>query len=79
MEENQKASGAWVLLGLICPIAGLVLFIVFRNKKPDLSKKSGIGALIGTIISVVFFIIYFAVIIGVLNAYYTGSVAISLL
>lgn len=54
---NEKASFAWVILGFFVPIAGLVLFIVFMNKRKDISKKAGIGALVGVIKNIIVIIL----------------------
>lgn len=54
---NEKASFAWAVLGFFVPIAGLVLFIVFMNKRKDLSKKAGIGALVGVIKNIIVIIL----------------------
>jgi hypothetical protein len=54
---NEKASFAWAILGFFVPIAGLVLFIVFMNKRKDISKKAGIGALVGVIKNIIVFIL----------------------
>lgn len=37
----------WFLIGVVVPILGLVLFIVWKDDKPKNSKSSGIGALAG--------------------------------
>lgn len=60
---SVRASGAWVLLGLCFPVLGFIFYFVFRNKKPDVSKKSGIGALIGIIIEVALSTIYIILIV----------------
>ena len=37
------------LLGAVVPVAGLILFIIWRNEHPKRAKAAGIGALIGWI------------------------------
>ena len=43
----------WAVLGFCIPIVGLVLYIVWRNEKPNCAKKAGIGALVSVILSLV--------------------------
>ena len=54
----------WGLLGFCIPIAGLILFIVWKDQKPASAKSAGIGALVSVILSVVFYIIYFVLMMG---------------
>ena len=43
-QSNPDDSGSvgWGFLGFFIPIAGLILFIVWRNDKPKSSKAAGI-------------------------------------
>lgn len=43
---NSDVPFLWGLLGYFVPIAGLILFIVWKDSKPKDSKAAGIGALI---------------------------------
>lgn len=52
----------WGLLGFFVPIAGLILYFVWKNEAPYKAKSAGIGALIGIALEVIFFIFYVAVI-----------------
>ncbi|MBR4830186.1 MAG: zinc ribbon domain-containing protein [Bacilli bacterium] len=54
---NEKANFAWAVLGFCVPVVGLILFLVFKNSRKDLSKKAGIGALIGFIKNVIVIIL----------------------
>ena len=47
----------WGFLGFCFPLVGLILFLVWKDTKPNTSKAAGIGALVGVIVSVVFYII----------------------
>ncbi|MCI8484108.1 MAG: hypothetical protein HFH41_07190 [Lachnospiraceae bacterium] len=66
MENNVNDNGGflWGLLGCCIPIVGLILFLVWKDQKPNTSKAAGIGALVGVISVVVLYVIFF-VIIGV--------------
>lgn len=60
----------WAILGFFVPIAGLVLYLSWRDEKPKTAKIAGIGALISVIIAAIlcvamFICIVFGVIIFV--------------
>lgn len=43
----DSGSIGWAILGFFIPIVGLVLFLVWKNTKPNCAKMAGIGALVG--------------------------------
>lgn len=55
----------WGALGCCVPIVGLILFLVWKDTKPNTAKAAGKGALISVIISVVWYILMF--IIGIIG------------
>ncbi len=57
VEDN--GSTWWSVLGCCVPIAGLVLYIVWKDTKPKSGKKAGIGALIGFVLSVLIPILFY--------------------
>ena len=61
---NDKGGFLWGLLGCCVPIAGLILFLVWKDQKPKTAKAAGIGALVSVIIGVVYYIIMIALGIG---------------
>lgn len=44
---NDNGGFGWGLLGCCVPLAGLILFLVWKDTKPKSAKATGIGALIG--------------------------------
>ena len=54
---------AWLVLGLFFPVVGLVLYIVWRRKKPLTAKKLGLGAIIGAAVSVACYVAYIVLVI----------------
>ena len=65
----QEGSGFWWgVLGFFFPVAGLVLFIVFKNKRPNRAKSAGIGALISVILEVLAVIAYYVIIVLIYGA-----------
>lgn len=60
-KSNDNGGFLWGLLGYCIPVVGLILFLVWKDQKPNTAKAAGIGALVSVIISVVFYIIYFVI------------------
>lgn len=54
-QENLPSAGEdtggflWGLLGCCVPLAGLILFLVWKDTKPKSGKAAGIGALVAAI------------------------------
>lgn len=65
MEENNNVvdNGGflWGLLGCCIPIAGLILFLVWKDTKPKTAKAAGIGALVSVVLAIVYYIIVIVV------------------
>lgn len=61
--NSSTQNLGWGLLGCCIPLVGLILFLVWKDEKPDASKAAGIGALVSVGVSVAFYII--SIIIGV--------------
>ena len=55
---NDSSSFGWALLGFCIPIAGLILYLVWKDSTPLKAKSAGNGALVSVIISVIVYIIY---------------------
>ena len=53
VSESGSQFG-WGVLGFLIPIVGLILFLVWKDKKPSASKAAGIGALIGFVLNIIF-------------------------
>lgn len=49
-EGNKLGFG---VLGFFIPVAGLILYLMWKNEKPQTAKAAGKGALISVILSVV--------------------------
>ncbi len=73
---KDRGGFGWGLLGFMVPIAGLILWLLWRDTSPRNARSAGIGALVQTILSVVFVILYF-VFIFILIGIGTSSVASS--
>ncbi len=63
--NNDKGGFLWGLLGCCVPIAGLILFLVWKDQKPKTAKAAGIGALVCVIVGVVYYILMIVLGIGI--------------
>lgn len=61
---SDSSSFGWGMLGFCVPIAGLILYLVWKADTPLKAKSAGMGALVSVISSVVIYIIY-AIIISI--------------
>lgn len=59
----------WGLLGFCVPLAGLILFLIWKDTKPKTGKAAGIGALVSVIVGVVFYVLMFVIGIGAAAMY----------
>jgi hypothetical protein len=66
---NDSGGFGYGCLGFFIPLVGLILYLVWKNEKPNSAKAAGIGALIGFILTIVFYIIYIFAILNT-NLYY---------
>ena len=51
----------WGLLGCCVPIAGLILFLVWKDTKPKTAKAAGIGAIVSVVLGVLYYILIMVV------------------
>ena len=58
-EEDKKSFG-WAFLGFLVPVAGLILYLIWRDKTPLKAKSCGKGALVSVIVGIVFSIAFTA-------------------
>ena len=64
-DETVNTFG-WGALGFCVPIAGLILYLIWKDSAPKKSKSAGVGALISVGVSVVFYIIYAIILAGMM-------------
>lgn len=67
---NDSGSFGWAVLGFFIPLAGLILFLVWRQTKPNCAKKAGIGAIVGAAFSIILSIASFALLASAPVSYY---------
>ena len=59
----DKGGFLWGLLGCCIPIAGLVLFLVWKDTKPKTAKAAGIGVIVSIVLAILGYIVGFAVMV----------------
>lgn len=64
---NDSGSLGWTVLGCCVPVAGLILWLIWKDTQPNNAKKAGLGALLSVVALVIFFILYFVLIFVLLG------------
>jgi predicted nucleic acid-binding Zn ribbon protein len=55
VDTNEKSETlVWGVLGFLVPIAGLVLYLAWKENKPKSAKSAGIGGLVGFLIGLIY-------------------------
>lgn len=62
-DADSGSKAGWGILSFLIPLAGLILFLVWKQERPNTAKVCGICALVAVIIEVVVGIIY-GVVVG---------------
>jgi uncharacterized membrane protein YbhN (UPF0104 family) len=55
--KKDKVSIFWILLGLLVPIAGIIIYFVFKEDYPKVSKTVGISSICGIILLLILYFI----------------------
>lgn len=66
--NNQVDTGnvGWFFLGCCIPIAGLILYFIWKDEKPNSAKKCIIGFLVGIISIILLYIVYIFLIASII-------------
>lgn len=64
-EKNKKANIWLAILSFFIPLAGLIIFIIKKDKEPKTAKASGICAIVGLLLNIIISIICLSLIISV--------------
>lgn len=62
-KEEDKPSTGYAILGFFIPLAGLVLWLVWKDEYPLRAKSAGKGALINLVVNFGLFLLYIIVVI----------------
>ena len=57
--ESDNGGFGWGILGCCIPVVGLVLFLVWKDTKPNSAKAAGIGALVSVGLGFLFYFLIF--------------------
>lgn len=57
--QEQKASVGFAILSFLVPLAGLIIYLTMKDKRPKTAKTSGICALVSFILEIVFVIVFY--------------------
>lgn len=63
---QDNGSFGWAVLGFFIPIAGLILYLVWRTEKPLSARRAGIGALVSVIVGAVLTVLLIVVEVAIL-------------
>ena len=50
--EEEGSTIGWGILGFFIPIVGLVLYIMWKETRPNAARTAGVAALIGFIVNI---------------------------
>lgn len=75
-QTANSGSFGWAVLGFFIPLAGLILFLVWKDQRPGDSKMAGMGALVSVIAGVALWLLF--IIIGFAAAAAASSFAVLL-
>lgn len=63
---QDNGSFGWAVLGFFIPIAGLILYLVWKTEKPLSARRAGIGALVSVIVGAVLTVLLIVVEVAIL-------------
>lgn len=75
---GDSSSFGWGLLGFFIPLAGLILYLVWKDEYPLRAKSAGKGALAAVIIYVVIVVLYVIIAIAIIGAAASSASAAAL-
>lgn len=64
----DSGSIGYGILGFFFPLVGLILFLLWKDTKPNTAKTAGIGALISFLINIAIAFVYLIVIVVIFGA-----------
>ena len=75
---GDSSSFGWGLLGFFIPLAGLILYLVWKDEYPLRAKSAGKGALAAVIVYVVIVVLYVIIAIAMIGAAASSASAAAL-
>ncbi len=77
-DADSGSKAGWGVLSFFIPLVGLILFLMWKNERPQTSKVCGICALVSFIFSVVLCIVY-GIIVGSMLGSMLNTLSVSIL
>ena len=74
-DADSGSKAGWGILSFLIPLVGLILFLMWKNERPQTAKVCGICALVSFIASIVIGIIY-GVIVGAMISEALSSLSV---
>lgn len=71
---QDEGGFLWGLLGFLVPVAGLVIYLIWKDERPNNARSAGIGALVNVGIGIAVFLIYIIFLIGLIIATGGGDI-----
>ncbi|MDY4788669.1 MAG: zinc-ribbon domain-containing protein [Bacilli bacterium] len=62
--SNDSGSIGWGILGFFIPLAGLILFLVWKDEKPRTAKVAGKGALFGVVFEILLYVLSYCAVLA---------------
>lgn len=62
--NKKKRDWLWGLLAVCYPLFGLIIYLVWRNERPNAARSGMIGMIIGVIMYVMIYILYILLLTG---------------
>lgn len=75
-KSDDASSFGWGLLGFLIPIAGLILYLVWKDEYPLRAKSAGKGALSAVILYVLLVILYIVLIAVIAGSAYAAATVV---
>jgi hypothetical protein len=74
-EKPDAPDIGYAILGFFVPIAGLILYLIWKDETPLRAKSAGKGALISVIVSAALIILYIILIVLIVSTVITTGIA----
>ncbi len=70
--SNDPGKIWWVFIGIFSPIAGFIIYVIWRYERPFTAKKALIGMWLGIILIIFFYVLIFSSVILIESWDYYG-------
>ena len=67
-DADSGSKAGWGILSFLIPLVGLILFLMWKNERPQTAKVCGICALVSFIASIVIGVIYGIIVASLISS-----------